>query len=423
MAAPRVSAFNCANCGAPVSLRSGERAVTVVCIQCLSVIDVRDPQLRILQKFEGAQRYRPLIPLGVRGKLRGGPYEAIGFQVREIVVDGEPYRWSEYLLFNPFKGYRYLTEYDGHWNFVTPLRALPQEKTVGGKRGAVFLGESFRHFQKATATTVFVMGEFPWRVSVGETAVVDDYISPPRLLSSERTENEVTWSMGEYTQAGDIWKGFQLSGSPPPARGIYANQPSPHAGRAGSIWTAALVLLVALAVLLFATSTGMSRAEVYRGRYAAGPETGGEKSFVTDVFELKGRPSNVEVTIETDVDNDWAYFSFALINEATGQAWDFGREVSYYHGRDSDGAWSEGDRNDRVIIPTVPAGRYYLRVEPEREPNKPGTVRYAIRIRRDVPSNAFFWIAAVLLLVPPVFVSLRSRSFEGRRWRESSYAE
>ena len=55
-------------------------------------------------------------------------------------------------------------------------------------------------------------------------------------------------------------------------------------------------------------------------------------------FELTGRTSNVEISIRTDLNNNWAYFNFALINEGTGQDFDFGREVSYY--RDSDG--SEG---------------------------------------------------------------------------------
>ena len=52
--------------------------------------------------------------------------------------------------------------------------------------------------------------------------------------------------------------------------------------------------------------------------------------------------SNVEVSIRTDLNNNWAYFNFALINEDTGQDFDFGREVSYY--RDSDGSEGESER-------------------------------------------------------------------------------
>ena len=93
----------------------------------------------------------------------------------------------------------------------------------------------------------------------------------------------------------------------------------------------------------------------------------GEPSFVTKVFEVQGRTSNLELTINTNLINDWAYFNLALINEATGDAFDFGREVSYYTGSDSDGAWSEGGRSStRRFLMCLP-GRYYLRVEPEME--------------------------------------------------------
>ncbi len=113
----------------------------------------------------------------------------------------------------------------------------------------------------------------------------------------------------------------------------------------------------------------------------------------------------MEVSIHTDLDNNWAYFNFALINEDTGQAFDFGREVSYY--RDSDG--SEGSRNNSVIIPRVPSGQYYLRVEPEMDRRTAHHVRYELAMHRDVPNYTFFWIAAVLLLIPPVFTSHSAR--------------
>ena len=28
------------------------------------------------------------------------------------------YDWYEYLLYNPYNGFRYLTEYQGHWSFI-----------------------------------------------------------------------------------------------------------------------------------------------------------------------------------------------------------------------------------------------------------------------------------------------------------------
>jgi hypothetical protein len=49
-------------------------------------------------------------------------------------------------------------------------------------------------------------------------------------------------------------------------------------------------------------------------------------------------------------------------------------------------------------------------------------VRYELMVRRDVPSYLLFWIAAGLLLIPPFLKTIRSASFETRRWRESDYA-
>jgi len=110
---PQVKPLNCPGCGASLTVRSFGNAVTIVCGSCHSVLDAQDPTLKILQKFRTvANEDPPLIPLGSRGRMRGVVYEAIGFQRRTIKVEGISYSWHEYVLFNPLKGFRYLTEYD-----------------------------------------------------------------------------------------------------------------------------------------------------------------------------------------------------------------------------------------------------------------------------------------------------------------------
>src|SRR5712692_2150790 len=169
-----VKALNCPNCGAALMIRAGEHTLSVVCVQCLSVLDAKDPNLQVLQQFQERARIQPLLPLGTRGKWRGDPYEVIGFQVRTIEVDDTAYSWSEYLLFNPYKGFRYLTEYNGHWNDVKTVRAVPEATTFGGKSAYRLLGRTYVHFQTASAETTYVMGEFPWQVRVGEKVAVRD---------------------------------------------------------------------------------------------------------------------------------------------------------------------------------------------------------------------------------------------------------
>lgn len=421
MVAPQVKGLNCPNCGAAIQLRSGELAQTVACSSCAAVLDAKDPNLRVLQQFQGKIRTKPLIPLGTRGKLKGDPYEVIGFQRRKIRVDDVDYYWSEYLLWNPYKGFRYLTEYDGHWNDVLVTKRVPEVK--GGSRPtAEYLGETFKHFQSAVAETTFVLGEFPWEVRLGDKARTRDFVSPPHILSEETTDNETTWSLGTYVSPQYVWEAFQLPEKPPVPRGVYANQPDPNAGSAGDLGRLFLVFAALVIALLVVRQITARREMVFRQQYVVSSRNADSTAFVTPLFTLAGRTSNVRLTIDTNLSNNWAYFNLALINEQTGTAYDFGREVSYYYGSDSDGSWSEGSTVDRSTIPSVPSGRYYLRVQPELGTDNPTPLVFGLLVQRDVPSVTFFAAVLALLAIPPILALFRRGAFEQMRWRESDYA-
>lgn len=415
--APKVASLSCPNCGAPISMRSMGRAVSVVCDHCGSILDARDPQLRILQRFKTASACEwQLIPLGTRGKWRGTVYEVIGFQQRQTIVEGESYCWREYLLFNPYKGFRYLTEYNGHWNDVTVVTAVPE---VVGNRVS-YLGRTYKHFQTCVASTNFVLGEFPWQVAVHDSVRVTDYVSPPFLLSSETTAEETTWSLSEYVHGRDVWKAFSLQGEPPSPIGVFENQPSKSGVTAGQVWTTCLGLLAALAVIFMLNDALTQQAQVFQQSYVFSAASSGEASFVTPEFELKGRESSVQVRTDTEVANQWIYLNYALINEDTGQAYDFGREVSYYYGVDGGESWSEGSKHDSVTVPSIPPGKYYLRIEPESDANL-GAITYTVTVVRDVPSMAIYLAALGALVLPAIFGSWRIHSFEQMRWAESDH--
>ncbi len=416
------SALRCPGCGAPLTISASGHTLSVVCANCKSILDAKDPNLQVLEKFEAKQMIRPAIPLGTRGKLHGDDYQVIGFQVRTTDTEGVPDSWAEYLLFNRSKGFRYLTEYNGHWNDVKTIPAIPERIQVGKKPGAKLMGHTYVLFDTELATTTYVLGEFPWRVHVGEKNGVKDFIAVPRILSCEITEQETVWSLGEYMTGAQVWQAFHLPGHAPGASGIFANQPAPFAGQASSMWRVCLNLLSATILLAIVFYLVAGQESVFRRQYSYAPQSGGEASFVTDEFEVKGHPSNVEISIQTDLQNNWAYFNLALINESTGQGYDFGREVSYYAGRDSDGAWSEGSRNDSAIVPSVAPGKYYLRVEPEMDKNA-SSMLYTLEIERSVPSMGLFFIAAALLVIPPIFLTWRAASFEGKRWTQSDFSE
>jgi hypothetical protein len=420
--ATNVKGLNCPQCGAPIELRTGALALSVACPACAAILDARDPNLAVLQQHQQRTgRVEPAIPLGTTGSIAGETWQAIGFQVRGITVSGVEYRWREYLLWNAERGFRYLTEYDGHWNDVTVVKGVPQEVSSFGNRVVEYNGERFKHFQSAVATTWFALGEFPWQVRTGDHVSTDDYVSPPRMLSREATDDEVTWSLSTYTIPPRIAESFKLANPLPSPRGVFANQPNPRAGLARGLWSAFGILALAVLGLMGARFALARNEPVFTQTRRYSPTTGVTGAFVTRVFTLGGRTSNVELRIDSDLSNAWAYFNLALLAEDGGLGYDFGREVSNYAGVDQGEAWHEGSPRDKVTLPAVPPGRYYLRVAPERDSDAGGPFTYTLSVKRDVPRAWPFLVALLLLAIPPILGFVRERSFEYARWRESDH--
>src|ERR1700733_7266332 len=110
MPAVQAKSISCPNCGGPVQLSGFAHTLSVVCPQCKTLLDTYTPEVQILHQFQEKTRTQPTIPLGSRGKLPGKlgdtQFHVIGVQVRTVCDGDDSYSWSEYLLFNPFRGFR-----------------------------------------------------------------------------------------------------------------------------------------------------------------------------------------------------------------------------------------------------------------------------------------------------------------------------
>ena len=73
------------------------------------------------------------------------------------------------------------------------------------------------------------------------------------------------------------------------------------------------------------------------------------------------------------------------------------------------------------MLPSVPPGPYFLRVQPEAQVPT-GLLEYTISVRRDVPILTPYVLGLVLLAIPPIFMGLRAWGMETARWKESDYA-
>ena len=214
-----------------------------------------------------------------------------------------------------------------------------------------------------------------------------------------------------------MWTAFGLPGSPPERVGVGAAQPSPyapHSRRVGYLLLGflAVAALIQLAFLLFA-----QQRLVLDATWEYHPRVVATGSVQSEPFTLTGRTSNLVVEVSSSLAQSWAYFTLTLVNEDTGASRTFGRELAYYYGTDSDGRWTEGTPWDRVWLPAVPAGRYFL-AGGAGEPARRSTT--AVRLTRDVP-RALLDVAgdgpaggaAAVLLVAPV--ELRAPAVAGER--------
>lgn len=403
-----VKAFDCRNCGGQIELRAPGQSLTAACSHCGSVTDLMDENLRIIQKAKKKITHDPVIPLGTRGKLRGHTWEVIGMMVRQ--ARGYQYFWEEYLLYNPWQGFRWLSNNYGHWSWITPVTDLPDWKQ--NDRYARLDGTSYQKFTHGYADVHFVLGEFYWQVRRGDAAGTVDFIKPPYMLSYEAEDGSVNWSLCEYIEPEAVKEAFGLDRQMPPKLRVAANQPNRARNSFRALLPVAGMLLAALIALQLLFSSTAKNALVWDETFLVKSDT----LLVSPPIALEGSTGNVEVQLKTGLSNNWMEMSAYLHNPETGRDYAFKLNADYYHGVDGGESWSEGSSNDRVVLNGIPGGNYEMVMAIYSSVNYPS---FSVEVRRDVPFYSNFLFVFVLLLLYPVYLFIQGLQFEKMRWQEA----
>jgi hypothetical protein len=361
--------------------------------------------------------WKPLLELGSKNKFRGETWQVLGFMVRSD-ASGE-YTWSEYLLFNPYQGFRWLTEAQGHWNFLhmtrhRPTSALGTTISWGGHR--------YRLFLKGQARVKFVLGEFYWRVKVGDVVNVRDYIAPPDILSCEDDDVEEIWSAGTYVEPEDVEKAFRPLGPMPARIGVAPNQPSRYLEQRRSYlkhWGFFAAVLIVLHILMNLMKQEQTIFETVFMRDGKVPV----QLLRSESFEIDRDRSNVKIRMHAPMENGWQNLRFTMVG-VDGQAGapiEFGRMLYRYE------SWSEGNEahtSDEVFLKRLEKGRYRLDINSEVGWVNPGIltkqdVPLRLTVIDDVKVISPLVLCLVLVSLYPLWFLLSDWRFEAKRWSES----
>jgi hypothetical protein len=411
MAGKQVKSFRCPACGGQVELRAAGHTISAVCEHCSTVIDTANEQFRIIKKDHQRSRQTD-IPIGAKGLLDGVKWEVIGY-VEKKDLSSQSF-WEEYLLFNPYFGFRFLVQADDHWSLASIIkRDFP---LAGGSTSEFqFDDEKYSVFYRGQSKVEYVLGEFYWRIRTGDQESYTDYIAPPKMLTVEKSKQEVTLSLAEYLLPEEVEKAFQVTLSK--RTGVAPNQPPPFARVLSGMWKVTLYSLLAALIIQLnsGSNTVLNNTSIHIEQENPG------KSFSTAVFSVP-RQSNLVVHSVAPLRNSWMDLDISLANESTHRAYAATQAIEYYYGVDDGESWSEGNTQDETYFSAVDSGDYRLLVEPSPGSIGPSGMDMSVEIKYNVAVWSNFWMIAFLILVLPIYAVIYRWYFEYKRWENSDYA-
>jgi hypothetical protein len=399
--AARARTVSCPSCGGSVTIRANGISITAICASCGSTLDVANPDVRLIA--EAKQRTRePPIPIGTRGVLAGTEWEVAGFQSRTDTEND--WSWDEYLLFNPYRGFRFLAQDDENWTLYCMLRQDVPDPEAG------FEGRRYEHQNTGTARTTYVLGEFYWRARVGDEATVAEYADRRWVLSREQNSEEIIWSRGVHLNDSEVQAAFAMAAPIVPAAEMEKSAARVARGRTVKwIFVAAALVLIVLQSITF----GTHRSVVVFSRTFHTTAANEGQTLTTDPFDIPGTGGNLLITARSRVNNNWVELPLSLVGpgDVTYAATP---SIEYYSGVDEDGSWSEGAQYAEVTFKSVPGGSYRLLIEPyaggyRSNPSDPASrpttsdVAFSVTVTRHVPDMWSFWLAFLVLAAYPLY--------------------
>jgi len=408
--------IRCSSCGKPYEGARVETTKMVVCAACGTALELDEAESRVVGKNVGNKPGFSL-EIGTPVTLEGANYEVMGRLYYVEVEEGLQYGSFEYVLYNPQQGYLWLSEENGHFTISRVMHARVAAPPIPVAKMAVRVGsETFRIFESGELALKWVDGALPWTAAVGEKTRYTHMIKPPEYVDQEITGKELELFRGRYVDQSEMLAALPKDVKLPETRGIYSCQPyapSPWVRGTGTIgWVFLLINIILLAYSLTASkATPILKESVTAAQYS--------QEYMTAPFKVPRDGSILRLSGWAPVDNSWLSLDFALVDaddRVLSQTYD---ETSYYHGRDSEGAWTEGSKSFSSYFRPKKAGAYKLLVYGKggsgtSGPSKNETVN--LNLTADNTISWYFIIPLVLAALVGLLEPMLRWGFETRRW-------
>lgn len=412
--------FQCPNCSANLEVSALGYSNLIICQKCLCSIDLTHPLPKLIEKYKESTKYTPTIPLGSFGVLKGIKWKVIGFMVRKDV--SYDFHWDEYLLFNPYQGFRFLLDIDSYFSLTEVLDYKPEkslanalEIEIAGIKGP------FKLYNKGSVEVVYVLGEFHWQASVGDRAYMTDYINPPYIYSTEKIDTEISHSVSEYIDHQEIKKAF---GHVPNLNLLTpwkscSNQPNPYQNNYSAIMRLWALSIAAIITIFFSFLIVKKELLITSFHLEDKDFNSTQKEFISPSFELPDAYGNIQLNLDSNVNNQWLSANVTFVDEVTGDEYPAETGVEYYSGYDDEGSWSEGSQYSNYVLSGIPGGKYHAEISADTDM---AAKRLNLTILRNSSMWINFWVVLFGISIYPLWVIWRNHAFEVSRWENSDFS-
>jgi|GEM_PF-3906216 len=346
---------------------------------------------------------------GVRARLDNKEYVVTGFLEKEDPK--EDVVWKEYMLYNEASAeYVTLAEYNGHWMLIWPddeqKYTLRQGKSLEGRKAKEVVEKGtvnvFRLYTYYKFRLVSGMGVFDEDITeLNNKVTITEYVAAPDIVVTEKYKGDTKWYRGRYVRQKEVAEAFNTTiDYLPQQRGVGIIEPHWIDGITPAINKLTLALVILIILTFIASFIVNEPKNVFNQTYQATKDTSAWGSdalhpVTTDAFHIS-RDGAVDLTVNTTIDNDWMELTVELVNDKTGESYEFTKLAEYYHGTDGGESWSEGGTSVSGVFSTVPKGLYHVNVFPFSDGTRVYDLGVQVEECTTLPSNMGWFLLLVL---------------------------